>query len=115
MQSSDVLLYPSISVCSLGNGSNNLAPYIVDGRLFQDKQSYLNFLDTNVSSSYDLLSNPNLTEIIHSIEVMDSNGTLHKMRPIKRDGLISSIIDGYYGLSIDPTGGPGLFVSYMKS
>ena len=87
MKSSDRLLYPSISVCSIGNDSATLnLPYIVDGKLFVNKQSYLDYLDTHVATSYHLLSSPNLTEMVHSINVMDSNGTIHEMSPISSDG-----------------------------
>ena len=111
MKSSDLLLYPSISVCSIGNGSSNLImPYIADGKIFQDKQSYLNYLDTNVAASFDLVSGPNLTVMVHSIDVMDENGTMHVMSPISTEGN-NKTIHGYYGFSIDPMGGPGLFVS----
>ena len=79
MQSSSLLWYPSISVCSM-------TPYahVIDGKIFESMESYETFRETNVSPpSYNIGAGPNVTEMLHSIELMDANGTEHEIIPSK--------------------------------
>ena len=83
MQSSNLLLYPSISVCSI---DDSLMRYVSDGKCFESVQAYMTFLETNVTTSYALESGPpNITEILQSIDTFDVNGTMHVMSPINND------------------------------
>ena len=54
--------------------------YIIDGKIFESKESYKTFRDTNVSSAFTFSFAPNLTEMLHSIDIKDVNGTVHEMR-----------------------------------
>ena len=83
MESPKLLLYPSISVCSI---NDNVLPYFTDGKLYESGEAYLNFLDTNIMTPYALASSPNLTEIIDAVNILDTNGTMHVMSPISSDG-----------------------------
>ena len=79
MQSSDLLLYPSISVCSINNG----IAYVAGGKIFESTRSYATFLETNITTPYAFEPGhgPNLTEILHSIVFEDVNGTKHELSP----------------------------------
>ncbi len=54
--------------------------YVFDGKIFESMESYKTFKDTNVEASYNFGFAPNLTEMLHSIDFKDVNGTKHEMR-----------------------------------
>ena len=76
MQSVDLLLYPSISACSI---NDKAYAYIIDGKYFESKKSYQNFLETNVRTSNDFGLGPNVTEILQNIVIIDENETVHEI------------------------------------
>ena len=61
--------------------------YVSDGKCFESEKDYVTFLETNVKKPYALAPGPsNVSEILHSIDIFDANGTMHVMSPINNDG-----------------------------
>ena len=97
MQSSNLLLYPSITVCST---SYDVMRYVSDGKCFESEQAYITFHETNVITPYTLASGPpNISEFLHSINTFDTNGTMHVMSPMTNDGqnrYVHKLINWYF-------------------
>ena len=81
-QSSHILLYPSISVCTT---NNQVMRYVADGKLYESEQSYINSMENNVTTNYALGSGPNINDIVQSISTLNVNGTFHEMSGQSRD------------------------------
>ena len=72
MRNSEVILYPSISACSMTSPA-----FTRDGAFYESYPSYVNSLANNETGTYTFGRTPDLNKIVRSIHFMDMNGTLH--------------------------------------
>ena len=72
MQNSDLILYPSISACSMTSRA-----FMRDGVMYESYASYENSLANNVTGNYTFGHAPNLNKTVQSISFVDVNGTLN--------------------------------------
>ena len=108
MRNSEVILYPSISACSMTSRA-----FTRDGTFYESYPSYVNSMANNVTGTYTFGHAPDLNKIVQSIHFMDVNGTLHVLNSSNSyQGDLDRITTiGHYALNGPMNESDGLWVS----